>query len=203
MAHAPAMSQSRNELPRKIIWSVSRHWRPIFGTCRRFVHGRCHPLARHLEKLISDVRIGSQFCQPHAFARIADAFFIREHDHTRSTEATGGSTRLLTHLHRALAAVGIAWSECRLVPAQSLSQTRTPSRNPAGYPAPPPTRMATWRSTWRSERGLARAGPLGFGSQPSAGPAADGPAREPVAGGRVSLPAPSGSRMPNLLKLPQ
>lgn len=84
---------------------------PIFRVFLRFVYGRCHPLARHSEKPISHFRIGSQSGQPLAFARIADAFFIREHGRTRFyCDDNRSTTRFLNHRYRAQLPVGTALS---------------------------------------------------------------------------------------------
>jgi hypothetical protein len=57
-------------------------------------HGNRHPIAGHCQKLVSNLLVGCQSGESHAFARIANALFIGDRTLLRAKAGGAGSAEL-------------------------------------------------------------------------------------------------------------
>jgi hypothetical protein len=61
------------------------------------MHGGSHPLPRHIEELIAQLKVFALIGKAHAFARVLDALAIGGHDSTPLCLVQAGDKRDLSH----------------------------------------------------------------------------------------------------------
>src|SRR5262245_5379461 len=118
-------------MPVLACWRDGSAHRPGLGRRRlrlrrlRFVHGRRHPLAGHVEKLVPKLGVLGQSGKPHALARVADAIIIWGRGHHALLPELLGAGGSATGLSATSAWIGprpVMMQRYPQVPAQSVGR---------------------------------------------------------------------------------